>query len=238
MTWGAGGSYAPCATILLFLLALGAICRSDCLMHAGAPTEGAARGPGPSTLGPPPSPPPNAPCCCCRSGSRSSSYCLNQVGEALRLAFIGTSEPTPEPPPPVSTGGQWPPPCAVLQQNAAGQLPPSHVAYRVHVHMEKNKVGGGRWGWWGSAGWLLRDCFVQAPVALLPISCCPQTRFTSSPTAGGAGHPHALLLVLHPRPVHAAAHRDEGGWWSGVGWSGVGFGGAGRGGAGHVPAQL
>lgn len=86
-------------------------------------------------------PPPSL--ACCRSGSRKSAYCLNQVGEALRLAFVGPGAEPEQPPPPLpSTGGQWPPPRAVLQQMAAPQLPAAHVSYRVHVHMQKGKVGG------------------------------------------------------------------------------------------------
>lgn len=80
----------------------------------------------------------------CRTGSRANSYSLHRVGEALRLAFVGTGgEPAPEPEPaaPLSTGGAWPPPRAVLAHNAAKALPPSHAGYRVHVRMEKSKVG-------------------------------------------------------------------------------------------------
>ena len=89
-----------------------------------------------------------------RTGSRASSYSLHRVAEGLRLAFVDTAgESAPEPEPLKSTGGQWPPPRAVLAHNAAKPLPPSHAAYRVHVHMEKSKVGEPRgrlcWGW----GW-------------------------------------------------------------------------------------
>jgi hypothetical protein len=66
------------------------------------------------------------------------------VGEALRLAFVGTAALEPEAaaaaPPPPATGGQWPPPRPALLQLAAQELPKSHAAYRVHVHLQKNKV--------------------------------------------------------------------------------------------------
>lgn len=54
----------------------------------------------------------------CSSGARSSSYRLNALDEALRLAFASASNP------------------------ADPAAPPPHLGYRVHVHLEKARVGG------------------------------------------------------------------------------------------------
>lgn len=79
----------------------------------------------------------------CRSGSRSSSYSLQQVGEALRLAFNGTAAlPTGD----ANELAGLPP---GQRQALAGlpplppKVPPQADKYKVHVHLEKSKVGIG-----------------------------------------------------------------------------------------------
>ncbi|GAB4815023.1 hypothetical protein N2152v2_002069 [Parachlorella kessleri] len=53
------------------------------------------------------------------SGSRSSNYRLHALDEALRLAFASAPDP-------------------MLQQQG---IPPAHLGYRVHVHLEKARDG-------------------------------------------------------------------------------------------------
>lgn len=52
---------------------------------------------------------------CCRSGSRNTSHRLHVFADCLRVVFNSS-------------------------QAAAPGLPPAHLGYKVHVHMEKSKV--------------------------------------------------------------------------------------------------
>lgn len=81
----------------------------------------------------------------CRSGSRSASYSLHSVGEALRLAFNGTAAmPAPEDKPAGAPGPGGIPrqvqQAAVGAAGGGGGIPPWHAAYKVHVHLQKSKV--------------------------------------------------------------------------------------------------
>ncbi len=51
----------------------------------------------------------------CRSGSRNTNYRLHVFADCLRVVFNSS-------------------------QAAAPGLPPAHLGYKVHVHMEKSKV--------------------------------------------------------------------------------------------------
>lgn len=81
----------------------------------------------------------------CRSGSRSTSYSLHAVGEALRLAFNGTAAlPTPDDrllgapgPGGIPRQGQQ---GALAATGGGGGIPPWSASYKVHVHLEKSKV--------------------------------------------------------------------------------------------------
>lgn len=53
--------------------------------------------------------------CLCRSGSRNSNHRLHVFADCLRVVFNSN-------------------------QAAAPGLPPAHLGYKVHVHMEKSKV--------------------------------------------------------------------------------------------------
>ena len=51
----------------------------------------------------------------CRSGARNTNYRLHAFADCLRVVFNSN-------------------------QAAAPGLPPAHLGYKVHVHMEKSKV--------------------------------------------------------------------------------------------------
>lgn len=148
------------------------------------------------------------------------------------MAFVGPGDPeAPEaaanaPPPALATGrpGQWPPPRAVLQQHAAAaqELPKTHVAYRVHVHLQKNKVSGSLSGmvslWERLEGaqaallscWvaLWRGCSYRSSLSLDGPHTCHLPH--PPPCAEWPPHPHPVLLVLLARALHAADHRHAG----------------------------
>lgn len=148
-----------------------------------------------------------------RSGSRSASYSLHAVGEALRLAFNGTaSMPAPEDKPaaPIGPGGI---PGGGPRSGAlggagggavAGGIPRWHTSYKVHVHLQKNKVGL----WQGEEGVRGRAANERGGAAWWGL----WGGWTACPTAAACGQNAARSTRKprhHPRPAPPSAPRRQ-----------------------------